>query len=92
MSRLDPAKWRQQIAVACPYHVDLTPPPDGYLAGIEAGIMTFLESRIGSFDMYVVADAGAPFVRYCFEREADAESFHALFGHAADKAVFREAG
>jgi hypothetical protein len=92
MSRMDPAKWRQQISAECPYQVDLTPPPAGYIAGIEAGIMSFLESRIGVFDMFAVAEAGEPFVRYCFEREADAESFHALFGHTAEKATLRRAG
>jgi hypothetical protein len=92
MSRMDREKWRQKISAACPYHVDLTPPPAGYVDGVEAGIMGFLESRIGLFDMYVVAENSEPFVRYCFEREADAESFHALFGHAAEKAVFKKAG
>jgi hypothetical protein len=92
MSRLDPAKWRQQVSVECPHQVDLTPPPGGYVIGVEAGIMAFLESRIGLFDMFVVVEVGEPFVRYCFEREADAESFHALFGAAAAKASFKKAG
>jgi hypothetical protein len=50
-----------------------------------------LESRIGAFDLFVEVENGEPFIRYCFEREADAEAFHALFGPAADKAVFKKA-
>ena len=73
VSRLDREKWRQETDATCPHHVDLTPPPDGYGDLVGARIMDFLESRIGSFDMYVaVDDRGEPFVRYCFEREADA--------------------
>jgi len=62
------------------------------MVGIEAGIMEFLESRIGLFDMLVVVEGGPPIVRYCFEREADAECFHALSGNAAEKATFKKAG
>ena len=53
--------------------------------------MEFLESRIGAFDLFVDAENGEPFIRYCFEREADAEAFHALFAAAADKAVYKKA-
>jgi hypothetical protein len=92
VSRLDREKWRQETDAKCPHHVDLTPPTDGYGDLVGARIMDFLESRIGSFDMYVkVDDRGEPFVRYCFEREADAESFYVLFGSAAEKAVFKKA-
>jgi hypothetical protein len=89
---MDPAKWRQQVSAECPHDVDLTPPPGGYVVGVEAEIMEFLESRIGQFDMFVVAENGVAFTRYCFEREADAEAFHALFGHAAEEAIFKKAG
>jgi hypothetical protein len=41
--------------------------------------------------MFVEVESGEPFIRYCFEREADAEAFHTLFGSAADKAVFKKA-
>ena len=61
----------------------LTPPQDGYSGVVEEGIMEFLESRIGSFDLFAEIENGEPFIRYCFEREADAEAFHALFGPAA---------
>jgi hypothetical protein len=54
--------------------------------------MDFLESRIGSFDMYVELADGEPFIRYCFEREADAEAFHALFASVAEKAIYKKAG
>jgi hypothetical protein len=53
--------------------------------------MDFLESRIGAFDMFVEVDNGEPFIHYCFELEADAEAFHAMFGPAADKAVVNKA-
>jgi hypothetical protein len=93
VSRLDPEKWRQETSAKCPHNVDLTPPVDGYSGVVEGGIMEFLESRIGSFDLFVYVDkeSGEPVIRYCFEREADAEAFHALFGPAADKAVFKKA-
>jgi hypothetical protein len=35
---------------------------------------------------------GEPFIRYCFEREADAEAFHALFASVAEKAIYKKAG
>jgi hypothetical protein len=55
------------------------------------GIMEFLESRIGAFDMFVEVENGEPFIHYCFELEADAEAFHAMFGPAADRAVVNKA-
>jgi hypothetical protein len=93
VSRLDPEKWRQETSAKCPHNVDLTPPADGYSGVVEEGIMEFLESRIGSFDLFVYVDkeSGDPVIRYCFEREADAEAFHALFAAAADKAVYKKA-
>src|ERR1700722_15129552 len=89
MSRMDREKWRQVASDKYPHHVDLTPPPDGYSGVVEEGIMKFLESRIGAFDLFVDAENGEPFIRYCFEREADAEAFHALFAAAVDKAVYK---
>jgi len=93
MSRMDREKWRQKASDKYPHHVDLTPPADGYSGVVEEGIMEFLESRIGSFDLFVYVDkeSGEPVIRYCFEREADAEAFHALFGPAADRAVYKKA-
>jgi hypothetical protein len=91
MSRLDRDKWRQVTSARCPHHVDLTPPPHGYSGVVADGIMEFLESRIGAFDLFVEVENGVPFFRYCFEREADAEAFHALFGPAVEKAVFKKA-
>ena len=93
MSRMDREKWRQETSAKCPHNVDLTPPAEGYSGVVEEGIMEFLESRIGAFDLFVHLDeeSSEPVVRYCFEREADAEAFHALFGPAADKAVYKKA-
>jgi len=91
MSRLDREKWRQQMSVKCPHNVDLTPPPEGYSGVVAEGILEFLESRVGAFDLYVAVENAEPFIRYCFEREADAEAFHALFGAAAVKAVYKKA-
>ncbi len=91
MSRMDREKWRQKMHAQCPHQVDLTPPPEGYGETVGAQIRSFLESRIGSFDVYVEIADGEPFIRYCFEHEADAESFYALFVDAADKAVFKKA-
>jgi hypothetical protein len=90
--RMDREKWRQEINANCPHRVDLTPPGDGYGEAVRAQIMDFLESRIGSFDMYVELADGEPFIRYCFEREADAEAFHALFASVAEKAIYKKAG
>jgi hypothetical protein len=91
MSRMDREKWRQATSARCTHHVDLTPPARGYGGVVEEGIMEFLESRIGAFDMFVEVENSEPFIRYCFEREADAEAFHALFAAAAEKAVFKKA-
>jgi len=91
VSRLDPEKWRQETSAKCPHNVDLTPPAEGYSGVVQEGILEFLESRIGAFDLFVDAENGEPFIRYCFEREADAEAFHALFAAAADRAVYKKA-
>jgi len=88
---LDPEKWRQETSAKCPHNVDLTPPAEGYSGVVQEGILEFLESRIGAFDLFVDAENGEPFIRYCFEREADAEAFHALFAAAADRAVYKKA-
>jgi len=92
MSRLDHEKWRRAASAKYPHYVDLTPPPDGFSGVVEEGIMEFLESRIGSFDLFaeIGSESGAPFIRYCFEREADAEAFDALFGPETGKAVFKK--
>jgi hypothetical protein len=93
VSRLDLKNGRQETSAKCPHNVDLTPPADGYSGVVEEGIMEFLENRIGSFDLYVHLDeeTGEPVIRYCFEREADPEAFHALFAAAAEKAVYKKA-
>ena len=54
--------------------------------------MIFLENRIGTFDLFVEVRDGIPFVRYCFERQADAASFYVLFGPSAEKAVLKKVG
>ena len=94
MSRMDREKWRQKTSASCPHYVDMIPPVDGYSGIVEEGIMEFLESRIGAFDLFVHVDVehNEPVIRYCFEHEADAEAFHTLFGPEADKAVFKKAG
>jgi hypothetical protein len=55
--------------------------------------LEFLESRLGAFDLFVYVDKESrePVIRYCFEREADAEAFHALFAAAAERAVYKKA-
>ena len=90
--RFDSEKWRQEISAKFPHHVDVVPPPYGYSRREEEDIMNFLESRIGTFDLFGAIADGAPFIRYCFEHGADAEAFRARFNLAQATATLRQAG
>ena len=90
MSRLDRERWRKEISAKFPHHVDVVPPPMGYSRSEEEEIMHFLESRIGTFDLFGAIADGAPFIRYCFEHAADAEAFHDRFARAAEKAILKK--
>jgi hypothetical protein len=92
VSRFDREKWRQEISAKFPHHVDVVPPPYGYSRREEEDIMNFLESRIGSFDLFGDIADGAPFIRYCFEHAADAEAFRARFNPVEETATLRKAG
>jgi len=80
VSRLDREKWRQEISTKFPHHVDVIPPPNGYSRSEEEEIMNFLESRVGTFDLFGAIADGTPFIRYCFEYAADAQAFRTEFG------------
>jgi hypothetical protein len=58
----------------------------------EAAHSRFLAVDGDSRFAHVDEESGDPVIRYCFEREADAEAFHALFAAAADKAVYKKGG
>jgi hypothetical protein len=75
VSRSDHEKWRAEISAKFPYHVDVIPPPMGYSRSEEEEIREFLESRIGTFDLFGAIADGTPFVRYCFLHAADAQAF-----------------
>jgi hypothetical protein len=92
VGRLDREKWRQEISAKFPHHVDVVPPPMGYSRSEEEEIMNFLESRIGTFDLFGAIADGTPFIRYCFEHAADAEAFRARFNPVEETATLREAG
>ena len=91
MSRLDREKWRQEISAKFPHHVDVVPPPTGYSCSAEEEIMNFLESRVGTFDLFGAIADGTPFIRYCFEHAADAQAFRERFGPAVESATLRKA-
>jgi hypothetical protein len=92
VSRFDREKWREEISAKFPHHVDVVPPPYGYSLREEEDIMKFLESRIGTFDLFGAIADGTPFIRYCFERAADAEAFRARFNLMEETATLRKAG
>jgi hypothetical protein len=92
VSRFDREKWRQEISAKYPHHVDVVPPPYGYSRREEEDIMNFLESRIGTFDLFGAIADSAPFIRYCFEHAADAEAFRARFNPVEETATLRKAG
>ena len=91
MSRLDREKWRQEISTKFPHHVDVVPPPMGYSRREEEEIMSFLASRIGTFDLFGAIADGAPFIRYCFEHAADAQAFRERSDPANEAARLRKA-
>src|SRR5215831_19443802 len=91
VSRLERERWRQEISAKFPYHVDVVPPPMGYSRREEEEIMDFLESRIGTFDLFGAIADGTPFIRYCFAHAADAEAFRARFNLAEETATLRKA-
>ena len=91
MGRLDREKWRQEISAKSPHHVDVVPPPMGYSRREEEEIMTFLESRIGTFDLFGAIAEGTPFIRYCFEHAADAQAFRERFDPATATATLKKA-
>ena len=93
MSRFDREKWRQEISTKFPHHVDVVPPPYGYSRREEEDIMNFLESRVGTFDLFgAIGPDGVPFIRYCFEHGADAEAFRARFNPVEETATLHKAG
>ena len=89
MGHLDREKWRQEISAKFPHHVDVVPPPMGYSQRDEEQIMNFLESRIGTFDLFGAIADGTPFIRYCFEHAADAQAFREQF--ATETATLKKA-
>jgi hypothetical protein len=91
VSRLDREKWRQEISAKFPYHVDVVPPPTGYSRSDEEEIMNFLESRVGTFDLFGAIADGTAFIRYCFEHEVDAQAFRAQFGPAVEAITLKKA-
>lgn len=91
MSRVDREKWRQEISAKFPHHVDVVPPPDGYSRSAEEEIMNFLESRVGTFDLFGAIADGTPFIRYCFKHATDAHAFRERFGPAVETATLRKA-
>ena len=93
MSRFDREKWRQETSTKFPHHVDVVPPPYGYSRREEEEIMNFLESRVGTFDLFgAIGPDGVSFIRYCFEHGADAEAFRARFNPVEETATLRKAG
>jgi len=91
VSHLERERWRQEISAKFPYHVDVVPPPMGYSRREEEEIMDFLESRIGTFDLFGAIADGTPFIRYCFEHAADAQAFRERFDLAGETATLRKA-
>jgi len=91
VSRLDREKWRQEVSAKFPHHVDVVPPPMGYSRREEEEIMSFLESRVGTFDLFGAIADGTPFIRYCFEHAADATAFRERFDPANETAALKRA-
>jgi hypothetical protein len=91
VGHLDREKWRQEISAKFPHHVDVVPPPMGYSRRDEEDIMNFLESRIGTFDLFGAIADGTPFIRYCFEHAADAQAFRGRFDPATETATLKRA-
>jgi hypothetical protein len=91
VNRQEREKWRQETSRRFPHHVDIVPPPTGYSVSEEEAIMTFLESRVGTFDLFGAIADGTAFIRYCFEHAADAEAFRKQFDPAASTATLKKA-
>jgi len=91
VSRVDREKWRHEISAKFPHHVDVVPPPAGYSRRDEEEIMNFLESRVGTFDLFGAIADGTAFIRYCFEHAADAQAFREQFGPAVETATLKKA-
>ena len=78
-----------EILAKCPHYVDIVPPRDGYSLLIETEIFEFLDSRIGTMDMYgALTDEGRPFVRYCFLNVEDAKAFRERFTSTCEVTQF----
>ncbi len=92
MSRSDRERWRQEISAQFPHHVDVVPPSYGYSRREEEDIMNFLESRVGTFDLFGAIADGMPFIRYCFKHATDAQAFRARFNLTEETATLRKAG
>lgn len=92
MSWFDREKWRQEISAEFPHHIDVVPPSYGYSLREEEEIMNFLESRIGTFDLFGAIADGTPFIRYCFKHAADAQAFRARFNLAEETSTLRKTG
>ncbi len=54
-------------------------------AATEEGLVTWLDRRIGRWDIYV--DLSQRFIRYCFFDERDARAFRARFVAGGEKAA-----
>lgn len=91
MSRLDRERWREEISAKFPHHVDVVPPPAGYSRSEEEEIMNFLESRVGTFDLFGAIADGTAFIRYCFEHAADAQAFRERFDNSCETATLKKA-
>jgi hypothetical protein len=72
-------EFLKHLHAACPHHIDLIPPPNGYGQRTEEEIYEFLDARIGAMDMYGAIQDGVMFIRYCFLKEEDASLFREKF-------------
>jgi len=53
--------------------------------------MNFLESRVGTFDLFGAIADGTAFIRYCFEHAADAQAFREQFSPAVETTSLKKA-
>ena len=79
------SEWLKKLDKECPFQLTL---PRRQLTD-NSGIMDFLLSYVGKFDMYVEDDYAA-FVRYCFADPLDAEIFRLRFESKVER--FKLAG
>jgi len=68
------SEWLKKLDKECPFQLTL---PRRQLTD-NSGIMDFLLSYVGKFDMYV-EDECAAYVRYCFAEPMDAAIFRSRF-------------